>query len=97
MNDRFRLTSLDRRGEEIVVGHIADKELDGVPRELAPNSQPFRQRPDRRESLHPQFMVPLSPREVVGNGNLVAFARQVQRRSPATVSVPSQYDDTHVR
>src|ERR1700722_2021469 len=65
MDHRLRLNFLDRRGEKVVIGDVADKKFDGLAREFLPNSQPFREGTDRSQSLRADFMVPLPAREVV--------------------------------
>ena len=51
VNHGIRLEIVDHAGEELVVVHVADKQLDGFSRELLPNAQPVRQGLDRRQGL----------------------------------------------
>ncbi len=51
VNHRIRLEGLDHAGQEIVVVHVADKQLDGLSGEFLPDTQPVRQGLDRRQRL----------------------------------------------
>ena len=87
---------LHHRGHEIVVGDIAGKELDIFPGNPLPGAQPLGHRAYRRQGLDAQLVIPLAPRKVIGNGNLVASLRKIQRRRPATVTVSAQHANLHI-
>src|ERR1019366_6853103 len=82
--------------EKGVVGHVADEQLNGPPGVLLPDLQSLGKRTDGGQGFHPELMVPSAAREVVDNGNLVPFRRQVQGRGPAAITVASQHSNLHV-
>ena len=54
-----------------------------------------RKRPDRRQRLHPQLVVPLAAHKIVDDGDRMPFFRQIQRRGPAAVSVTPEHSNPH--
>src|ERR1700691_520886 len=87
MNHRIRLEILDHTGQEIVVVHIADKQLDRFPGEFLPNAQSVGQRLDRRQTLRAYLEVPLTANEIIDDSHRVSLPGQIERRGPATVPV----------
>ncbi len=71
------LTGFDRGSEEVVIGHVADQQLDILAGEIAPGLETFGKRPDWCQGLNAEFMVPLPPHEVVYSGYFMPFGRQV--------------------
>src|SRR5208283_5665912 len=97
MHHRLRFDLLNRGSQEIVVGHIADKTVDDVPREIAPGIDSFRKRADRCKGLRSQFVVPLAAHKIIHNGDGMPLPGQIQSRDPSAVAVSSQYGNLHLR
>ncbi len=95
MDHGVRRVSAHQRRHEIVVGDISGKKLDGLPGQLPPGPKSFGHRPDRRQSLHAQFIIPLAPRKVIGNYNLVSLSGKIKGRSPSAVTVSAQHTELH--
>src|SRR5580700_10083471 len=96
MNDRVRLERLDGGGKEVVVGYIADVHLNRVSCESLPDLHSLRERTNRCEGLRADFVVPLAPEKIIDDRYRVAFARQIQCRSPTAIAIAPQHRNLHV-
>ena len=95
MNHRIRLEILDHTGQEIIVVHIANKQLDRFSGEFLPHTQPVCQRLDRRQALRAHLEVPLPANEIIDDSHRVSLPGQVERRGPTTITVTTQNADFH--
>ena len=77
MNHGVRGEVGDGGGEKLVVGHVADVQLDGLAGVLVPGAKAVWKRTNRGERLHAELIVPLPAGETVDNGDRVSFFRQI--------------------
>jgi len=83
-------------GEKLVVGYVADIQLDGLAGVLVPGAQPVWKGKDGGERLDAELIVPLPPGETVDDGHRMSFFGQIKRRCPTAVAVAAQYGNLHV-
>jgi len=97
VDDDIGLEGGDRLREGGVARHVGDEDGHRVARERLPHLDPLVERPDGREALDSELVVPQAAREVVENANLVSTRRQMQCGRPAAVTIPSQHENPHTR
>jgi hypothetical protein len=59
-------------GDELLLGQVADEDVDALARDLLPAVHPTVQRGDGHEGVHPHFQVVAPPGEIVGHSDVVA-------------------------
>src|ERR1700733_255495 len=91
----FGLEFVERFGEELVVGHVTDEQVDLLAGVFVPGAETIRKRLDRRERLYAQLEVPLPADEVVDDRDGVALLGQIQRCRPTAVAISPQHGNSH--
>ena len=94
MNHGVRLEVLDRGGEKVVVGHVADEELDVLSGDLLPT----RKRSERGESASAsgrRARGPTAGGRSCRQWRPLSLLRQIQRRRPATVAIAAEHGNSH--
>src|SRR5436309_3157970 len=96
VNYRLRFEGLECRNQKIVIGNIADEQLDGLTRSVLPDPDTVRQRTNRSQRLCAKFMVPKAPQKVINDGDRMAPLRQIESCGPTAVPVPTEHSNLHV-
>src|SRR5262249_35856339 len=63
--------------------------------DLAPGRGPLLEREDRGQGVAPRPLDPAAAREIVDDGDLVAFLREPHRCRPSQIPVAAEYQYTH--
>jgi hypothetical protein len=95
VDDRVRLEVPHQVGGERALGEVADVALDVLAGRLLPGLDPLGQRDDGRQRVTARVRDPLPAGEIVGDGHLVAFAREPHGGRPAEIAVAAQDQDSH--
>ena len=82
-------------GREPGVSQVTDEGLHGQARDLAPDPHPVLEARDGDQRVDPHLQVVAPAGEVVDDADVVAPAREVQRRGPAQVTIAPQNQDPH--
>src|SRR5467141_4412602 len=69
VDDRLRLEGFERGSEKVVVGNVANEQLDSLAGQVLPDSDAIRQRANRSQRLRAKLVVPKAPQKVVNNGD----------------------------
>ena len=96
MNYRIRFEGFERRSQKIVIGNVADEQLDGLTRNVLPDPDAVRQRTNRSQRLRAKFMVPEPPQKVIKDGDRMAPLRQIESCGPTAIAVPTEHSNLHV-
>ena len=75
MDDGVRLKCFYGGFEKIVIGNVADKELDGFSCAFLPDAQPVGERTNRSESLRAELVIPLAPDKIINYRYLMTLVR----------------------
>ena len=69
----FRLERFERGSQKIVVGDVANENLDGLARQVLPHADAIGQRTNRSERLCAEFVIPQAAQEIINDGNRMAL------------------------
>src|SRR6266704_4840407 len=69
----FRLERFERGSQKIVVGNVANENLDGLARQVLPHADAIGQRTNRSERLCAEFVIPQAAQEIINDGNRMAL------------------------